>query len=359
MIEIDGSYLEGGGQIARTALALSTITQKPFKIDKIRLGRPAPGLKAQHLNCVTSLKQLCNASVEGTSLGSTELTYVPREFKAKNIEIDIGTAGSISLLLQSLLPPAIFANKPLTLTIIGGTEGKWAPPLDYTKEILLPQLKKFCNNIELKLIKRGYYPKGNGKIELSINPKHRKLKFDELLKNLKGEDYNLIEQGHLIQIKGISHASSSLQNARVAERQAESAKSILSKLKVPIDIRTEYDETLSPGSGITLWAIFSKDKDEIDINNPIRIGADALGERGKPSEAIGKEAADNLIKEIGSKAPVDSHLVDQLLPFLALTGGKIKTSEITNHAKTNVYTIEKFLGKVFEINEKENIISIK
>ena len=119
-------------------------------------------------------------------------------------------------------------------------------------------------------------------------------------------------------------------------------------------------DTLSTGSGITLWAVFSKDKDEIDIRNPIRLGADALGERGKKAEIVGKEAAQNLIKEIESKAPVDAHLADQILPIMALvSNSSIKASKITDHAKTNIYAIEKFLGKTFSIGGNDNTISTK
>ena len=135
---------------------------------------------------------------------------------------------------------------------------------------------------------------------------------------------------------------------------------MLSRYKCPINIRTEYCDTLNPGSGITLWAIFSKDVNEIDEKNPIRLGADALGELGKKAEIVGKEAAENLIKEIESKAPVDRHLADQILPFMALTkGSKIKVSSITNHCRTNMYIIEQFLGKIFEVNEEEKTIFVK
>ena len=151
-----------------------------------------------------------------------------------------------------------------------------------------------------------------------------------------------------------------MQQAKVAERQSESSINILkSKYKIPIHITTQYQDTLSTVSGITLWAIFSKNKEDIDENNPIRVGADALGEQGKMAEIVGEESALNLIKEIESKAPVDRHLADQILPFMSLTGdSKIKVSEITSHCKTNIYTIQQFLGNVFKIYEGERIISI-
>jgi RNA 3'-phosphate cyclase len=362
MIQLDGSYLEGGGSIARIALALSTITQQPFSITNIRKNRPQPGLKNQHLFCIKALEKLCNANAEGASLGSTSLKYSPGKIEGKTIDIDIRTAGSITLFLQSLLPPSLFANKTARFNITGGTDTKWSPSIDYFNNVFLPHLQKYAD-IGCKLIKRGYYPKGNGCVQIKISPIYKISNFNgfnEFLNHLKEKapKINLTEQGSLIQIKGISNASSNLQDAQVAERQAKAAEISLKHYNCPINIQIQYTNTLSTGSGITLWAIFSKQKDEIDIKNPIRAGADALGEKGKQAEIVGKEAAQNLINEIESKAPVDMHLSDQLLPIMALvSNSSIKTSKITNHAKTNIYTIEKFLGKIFSIDESNNIIS--
>ncbi len=344
MVKLDGNYLEGGGQIVRTALALSTIKQKVVEITDIRKGRSKPGLKNQHLNCIKALKQLCNAHAEGDELGSTYLKFYPSKLKPKTLEIDIGTAGSISLLLQSLLPPLIFAKSKSKLTITGGTDTMWAIPYDYLANVLIPQLKKYAD-INIKLEKRGYYPKGGGKVEIKIKPKEEQPKI------------NLLKQGNIVQIKGISHASTNLQNAQVAERQSQAAKLVLSKLNCPIQISNFYTDTLSTGSGIILWAIFSQDENEIDFQNPIRIGADSLGERGKRSEEVGKIAADKLLKEIDSNAPVDSHLADNLIPFLAIYGGKIKVSKITDHTLTNIYVCEQFLEDKFTIDKENNIIS--
>ena len=362
MIELEGSHLEGGGSICRIALALSTITHQSFEIINIRKNRPQPGLKHQHLFCIKALEKLCDASVENASLGSTSLKYYPKKIKGKTIDIDIQTAGSISLFLQAILLPSMFADKTVKLNVTGGTSGKWSAPIDYFREVFLPQLQKYAS-IECKLIKRGYYPKGNGKVQLKISPIYKISdfgNFHEFHNHLKenAPKINLAEQGNLIQIKGISHASLDLQDAQVAERQAKSAEITLKHYNCPIYIQTEYSNTLSTGSGITLWAIFSKKKDEIDINNPIRLGADALGERGKKAEIVGREAAQALAAEIESKAPVDKHLADQLLPIMSLISNSgIKTSRITNHTKTNIYTIEKFLGKSFSIDENNNSIS--
>ncbi|MBI2658132.1 RNA 3'-terminal phosphate cyclase [Candidatus Woesearchaeota archaeon] len=365
MISINGNWGEAGGQICRTALALSTITQKPFEIHDIRKGRKDSGLKSQHLYCVKSLKELCNAVAEGDELGSLSLKYYPKKLVAKNLDINIETAGSITLLLQALLLPAMFVSKPITITALGGTDTKWSMPFDYFSNVLLPQLQRFAK-IEAKLLKRGYYPKGNGKAEIKISPKFRLSDFpgfDEFHGQLKQNvpKYDLTGQHHLIQIKGVSHASKDLQNARVAERQAHSAQAVLGKkFSVPVKISSEYRDTLSTGSGITLWAIFSKSNEDIDETNPIRMGSDALGEQGKKAEIVGEEAARNLISEIESKAPVDRYLADQLLPFMALAGNsKIKISEITNHCRTNIYTIHQFMGEIFKIDEENRIISVK
>ena len=364
MIRLDGAHNEGGGSIVRIALALSTITQQPFEITSIRKNRPQSGLKNQHLFCIKALEKLCSAKAEGASLGSSSLKYSPGKIEGKTIDIDILTAGSIALFLQAILLPSIFANKTVKLNITGGTDAKFAAPIDYFKEVFLPQLQKYAD-IECKLIKRGYYPKGNGQVQIKIKPVYKISDFkdfNEFHNNLKENTpkINLTEQGNLIQIKGISHASLDLQNAQVAERQAKAVEITLQQYKCPINIRIEYGNTLSTGSGIALWAVFSKDEDEIDIRNPIRLGADALGERGKKAEIVGKEAAQNLIKEIESKAPVDAHLADQILPIMALvSNSSIKASKITNHAKTNIYTIEKFLGKTFSIDGNDNTISTK
>lgn len=352
MIKLDGSYREGGGQIVRTALALSTILQKPFEVTEIRKGRDRPGLKNQHLFCIKTLEELCSAKTEGAELGSSYLKYLPEKIRPQTLSINIGTAGSITLLLQSLLIPSIFADSKVRLKITGGTDVNWSPQFDYLNNVIIPQLKKYAD-IEVSLIKRGYYPKGGGKVDVKIKPKFNLESIKEAPK------INLTEQYNLIQIKGISHASLDLQKGQVAERQAKSARLILNRLNCPIQIRREYSQTLSTGSGITLWVIFSKDPEEMDITNPIILGADALGERGKRSEEVGKEAADKLLGEIESKAPVDRHLADNLIPFIGLIGDTIKVSEITDHTLTNIYVCEQFLGKIFEVDKENKIISAK
>lgn len=334
MIKLDCSYGEGGGQVLRTALALSVITNKPFYAFNIRKNRKEPGLKSQHLHCIKGLKKLCNAKASDANIGSTELEFVPGEIKGGTVEIDIGTAGSISLLMQSLLLPAIFAKKKTRFRIKGGTSGKWAMPFDFFKEVLIPNISDYAD-INASILQRGYYPHGGGKVSVEVIPKKDKI-FAPL---------NIINQGKLMQIKGISHASIDLQKSEVAERQARTAKLLLSKYDCPVNIQPEYTSTLSTGSGITLWAIFQSEQDGKE--KYLRLGSDALGAKGKSAEKVGTEVAEKLISEIDSTTPIDSYTADNLIPFLAIFGGKIRIENITPHTKTNIWTSQQFINKKF------------
>ncbi len=364
MLHIDGSYKSGGGQILRTALALSTLIHTPFSIDKIRSARPNPGFKPQHLTCIKALKMFTNCDAVGAEIQSTKLDFMPGKITTKNLDIDIRTAGSITLLLQSILLPLMFSDKKIKLKIKGGTDVPWSPPIDYFNNIILPQLKPYTNNLQLKISKRGYYPKGNGQVELIIDPKYKLSehttfeKFHQFLKQ-QNKPIELTEQYNLIKINGVVNATKSLMKANVAERIKQSAEIQLKRLNTPINIRIEYCDSLSDGCGITLWATFSKDKDEINQNKPIILGSDCLGKIGKKSEDVGREAAQKLIKEIESKAAVDKNMADNILPYLALFGGSIKTSKLTNHTLTNIYIIEQFLGKIFNVDEENNVITTK
>ena len=351
MIILDGSEGEGGGQIVRTALALSSLTGEPFRVTNIRQGRKDAGLKPQHVHCVRALQELCKAKADGVEVSSNELMYIPGKISAKTMTIDIGTAGSITLLLQAVLLPCMFGGRTHTLTLKGGTDTKWSMPIDYFTNVLVPQLRRF-SGIEVRRLKRGYYPKGGGHVELTIKPEIKRddfETFDEFIAALKQKAFSQTKQGTLISIKGVSHASKSLEKAEVSERQARSAQQALQHLNVPIEISAEYADTLSPGSGITLWATFSHDSKDIDVYNPIRLGADALGEQGKPSEDVGREAAEKLLKEIKSGAPVDQHLGDSLIPFIGLSRpSTLLMSEVTSHTQTNIRVAEVFFGKVYK-----------
>ena len=354
MIKINGSYLEGGGQIVRTALALSTLTGKPFTANNIRKGRSQPGLKNQHLTAVNTLRQMCDAQTKGAELASTELEYIPGKVNFKNLNIDIGTAGSITLLLQAILPVVLFKDKKMKIQVKGGTDTKYSMPVDYFTNVFIPQLRRYAD-FDISLEKRGYYPKGAGQLVIKLNPKYSfKEGIMENLSKLREKPIKILEQNKLQVIYGASHASKDLMKSNVAERQAKTAKYILGKYGVASKISIQYTDTLSTGSGITLWAMFSN-SDEMDFQNPVILGADSLGEKSKPAEKVGTEAAERLGNQIDSSAPIDKYLADQILPYLALSGGEINVSEVTEHAKANIYVIEKFLDVKFKI--KGNRIS--
>ncbi|WP_297490632.1 RNA 3'-terminal phosphate cyclase [Thermococcus sp.] len=327
-VEIDGSYGEGGGQIVRTAVALSVITGKAVRITKIRAGRPNQGLRPQHLHAVLALKELSGARVKGAEVGSAELEFIPGEARARQIRVPIKTAGSITLVLQALLPAMAFTGGSFEIT--GGTDVPWSPPVDYLRHVTLFALAKMGLNGEIEVKRRGHYPRGGGLVVGSVEPWEKK-------KPLVALKWAKIER-----FAGVSHATNL--PAHVAERQARAAEERLRRAySAPVRIEREVSPSLSPGSGIVVWA-------ETD---GLRLGGDALGKRGKPAEKVGREAADKLITSLESRAAVDRFLGDQLIPFLAFAGGEVGVAEITNHLITNVWVVERFLGKTFEVEGDE------
>lgn len=333
MIEIDGSIGEGGGQILRTSVAFSAVLQEPIKITNIRAKRDNPGLRAQHMNAIKAVAELCNAKTKGIEMGSKGIEFIPSEIKTGRLNIDIGTAGSITLVLQALMIPAIYTKDALEIKIRGGTDVRLSPSIDYLRFVTLPILRKFGYNAEIELIRRGYYPAGGGVVIARIHP-------TEKLKSM-----NLVEEGKIRSINGISHAHEGLQKSEVAERQAGSARlEIFNKLHMESKIQKEYVDALSYGSGLTLFA---------ETENSF-IGSGSLGERGRRAEIVGNDAAESLIKEIFSNAPLDKHMADQIIPYLAIAGGCVKVSEITEHMKTNVEIVNKF---GFDLRIKDNVIS--
>jgi RNA 3'-phosphate cyclase len=347
MIQLDGSHGEGGGSILRQAIALSIFTGKDFIIKDIRKNRTPAGLKAQHLGSLNAAAEMCKATYWGNTIGSTEVYFKPGTLKGSNFSFDIGTAGSATLFFQSILLPCVFSKRKVTINVAGGTDVSWSPPFDYFKSVFLPQLRRFCE-VEAGVLRRGYYPKGGG--ELKVMVKSRLSKEDLMDQN----PIRITKRDKLLQIKGVSHASTDLEKAQVSERQADAA-SLKLKSIGPVNIAREYTSSFSTGSGITLYAMYGTD--EIDYYNPVILGGDSLGELGKKAEVVGLEAANRLLEEINSGAPVDEYLADQLIPYLALVGGEIITSKVTQHTLSNIYVCEKFLDVKFEVNDK--VISCK
>ena len=334
MIEIDGSYGSGGGQILRTACTLSAVTKKSCRVFNIRKGRPKPGLMPQHLLGIQALAQLCNGRLKGDFLGSQEIKFFPGENYRDSILIKIPTAGSITLALQTLIPSALFTPEPIKINFDGGaTDTFFSPTIDHFRFVFLKILEKMSSKVEINILRRGYYPEGGAKVEAKIYPS-------------KLKPINLIERRDFKKILIISGASESLKNKKVAERQVAGVREILGKLKLPSEEKIEYYDTPCPGSQICLVAKFE---------NTV-IGTDNLGKLGKRAEDVGKDAASELLKEQKSGASLDKHLSDQILPYLALAKNKssVTVSEITTHCQTNIWVIEKFLKGNFKI--KDNLI---
>lgn len=346
MLHIDGSQGEGGGQMVRTALALATLTGRPFRMVNIRANRPQAGLKAQHLMAIEALRAISLAQAAGVKQGARELEFHPGQVLPGEYFFDIGTAGSISLLLQALLPPLLFASGPTILRMRGGTCGKWQPPVEYTQQVLLPYLSDFAE-IELKITRRGYYPKGGGEVEAHIRPKLSSWKAAAQL-----PPYSLTRREAPARIAGLAFAADTLAERQVAERIASAAAAELQEWGCPVDIATAYGPARNPGAGIALWATVNR----YAAGTPLSLGADALGERGKPAEAVGREAAQRLNHSLRSGAPVDEHLADQLAPYLGLIPcSRMRVSQPSGHLLSNIDMTELFLpvqfhrkGEVFE-----------
>lgn len=334
MITIDGSVGEGGGQILRTAIALSALTLRPIRVINIRAKRSNPGLRPQHITGIKAVAALCEAEVKGLRVGSREIEFIPRKRKAGVFRFDVGTAGSVSLVLQALLPVLAFAPGPCELHITGGTDVSWSPPIDYVRYVLAPMLEKMGFSIEVTVKRRGHYPKGGGYIICRSRPVETVL-----------TPINVLERGEVKRIEGVSHCVRL--PSHVAIRQARAAQLFLSKHGFEnVQIKTEYyepgkDPHLGPGSGIVLWAVCEKSI----------LGADALGAKGKPAEKVGEEAASKLVEELATGRAIDSHLTDMLVPFMALAAGKsvISSTKLTLHAETNIMLAEIMLGVKFSV----------
>jgi len=322
-IEIDGSYGEGGGQILRTALALSAILRKPFTIQNIRSKRKNPGLQAQHLEAVKALARITEAQTEGVQFGSQKITFIPQKILPGDYQFEVRTAGSTTLLFQAIFLPLCMAKGTSRLTLVGGTHVPWSPPFHYLTDVLIPTLGRMGISVNATIERWGFYPKGGGKVQLKINP------VGEL------KPISLIHRGSLKKIIGLSAIARLPKH--VAERQKEQAfKRIQRKLKIDAEIHI-LDDVPSNGPGSFLFLLAEYEK--------TLAGFSSLGSRGKPAEKVADEAIDSLIDYMESDGCVDSHLADQLVPFLALARGKssFTTTQITEHLLTNLWVIQHFL----------------
>ena len=342
MLEIDGGEKSGSGTILRLSLALASILHKDVHIYNIRQKRRPPGLRPQHLEAVRVAATLCNATVTGVALGSNELWFRPGEISGGTLKAEIGTAGSIPMLLLTVLPICAYAQKKTELFVSkGGTDVRNAPTINYLHHVLLPTLAKMGLVTSLNIHAFGYYPVGMGAVSLEVHPCPG-------LTALQLEDF-----GGLTQIHGLS-VCTFLQERKVAERQAQAAQACLQAHGYDAEIEVIYD-TSNPrqrGSSLTLWAT---------THTGVLLGADAIGELRKPSEVVGGEAAGLLLKELEARSTVDTHLADMLVPYVGLTEGcsSYLTRSLTEHLNTNIWLTKEILGVELTVQKVHGLYLVK
>jgi RNA 3'-phosphate cyclase len=342
VIQVDGSQKSGSGTILRLSVALAAILNQPLHIYKIRQNRPQPGLRPQHLEAVLTAAKLSDAELEGAKLGSLELWFKPKKSRGGEFRAEIGTAGSIPMLLMTVLPVCAFADNTVHLRVLkGGTDVWHSPTINYLQYVFLPTLKLMGLNAELTIHRYGYYPKGMGETTITVEP-------SKSLRSLRLEKF-----GKIATIKGVS-VCTFLAERRVAERQAKAANNYLKERGYTAEIQVVNDRSnpLQKGSSLVLWA-------ETDAG--AILGADAIGELRKPSEKVGREAAEKLCTEISAKATVDVHLADMLIPYVALAKGRsaYATRTLSEHLETNIWLTEKLLNAKFNVEKTNGLQKIE
>jgi len=342
MIEIDGSQKSGSGTILRLSVALAAILEQTLHIYNIRQKRPQPGLKPQHLEAVLTAAKLCKAELEGARLSSRELWFRPKEVKGGKFEADIGTAGSIPMLLMTVLPICAFAKDTVHLHVSkGGTDVLHSPTLNYMRYVFLPTLKRMGLNATLTVHRYGYYPKGMGEATLAVGP------------CLFLQPLRLKSFGEIKAIKGVS-VCTFLAERKVAERQAKAASGYLKERGYTANIQIVNDSSnpSQKGSSLVLWA---------ETETGAILGADAIGELRKTSETVGREAAKKLYAEISAEPTVDVHLADMLTPYVALAKGHsiYLTRTISDHLEANMWLAEKVLNVRFNVEKVDGLYKIE
>lgn len=330
MLAIDGSHGEGGGQIIRTSVALSLVTGKPFHVERARANRAKPGLRQQHLTAVRAAASIGNAEVEGAAVGATEFTFHPGVVTPGDYTFNVGTAGSTTLVLQTVLPPLMIASAPSVLRFEGGTHNVHAPPYDFLERTFLPLVSRIGPQILIELGRYGFYPPGGGRFDVFIEPvvQHRPLE--------------LLKRGRIL----AQRARALVVNlpASMAEREL---KVIKEKMGLSDEqLQTEIsDNAISRGTAVMI-EIQSEHLTEVFTR---------IGERGVRAEVIAAQAADEALDYLKTDAPVGEHLADQLLIPLALTGGgSFATGPLSLHTTTNIEIIKKFLDVEITANRRAN-----
>jgi RNA 3'-phosphate cyclase len=318
-IDIVGSDGEGGGQMLRTAIALSALTGKTVHVHDIRTNRPKPGLAAQHLCAVRGVAAICDAQVEGAEVGSTQITFAPAKVRPGKYKMDVGTAGSITLVLQACLLASARCLDEMRIEIVGGTNVRWSPPIDFYERLLFPRLAALGFQLQIIEMRRGFYPEGGGSVEVLFRAPRQVAPII------------LDERGKLLSVEGICFSQN------LPEHVCQRISSAVRKEMLGIDVKLTSARTTGPstGAGAFLMARYEN----------TLLGADSLGERGMRAEQVGSLAARSLKEEMDGTGTLDVHAADQLLPYLALAvrPSSFRVREMTSHLRTQIDLVQKFL----------------
>lgn len=329
-IVIDGSMGEGGGQILRSALALSLVTGKPCRIEKIRAGRKKPGLLRQHLTALEAATEVGRAGVTGAEIGSARITFEPTTISAGEYRFAIGTAGSTTLVLQTILPALLLAPKPSHLVLEGGTHNPLAPPFDFLQKAFLPILGRMGARCEATLDCPGFYPAGGGKMQITVQPSARLAPLE------------LLSRGEMVGRKARAIVANLPRH--IAERELNAVRKKVSWPDESFQVE-EVRECHGPGNILLI---------ELQFENVIEVFT-AFGEKGIPAEAVADQAVECALKYLKTNAVAGPHLADQLLlPFAIAGAGAFTTMPLTRHSSTNIEVIGKFLDIGIEVEHRED-----
>ncbi len=336
VLEVDGSFGEGGGQILRTAVTFSVALRRPVRVTRIRSGRDVPGLRQQHASALEILKEVSGGELEGCRVGSKEITFVPGEGGRTRLAFDLKTAASITLVLQALVPAASLSGLQLSLRLVGGTDVPWSPTFDYFATVVRSAFARLGIRFTAVASKRGYYPRGGGAVEVEVQPSN--------------------EVRNLLMTESKRRASASLVSRcgslpeHVAKRQLDSAVSVLQARGVGIESAVSHTEPSdSPGSSLLAFVLTS---DRM-------LGSDSIGARGRRAEEVGTQAAGAFVRLTDAGACLDSNLADMVAPLLTLAkqDSMVRMPEVTKHLETSLHVARLFTGCEFHI-EREGASSV-
>lgn len=335
MLEIDCSRGEGGGQAVRTSVAMAAITGKATHLTRIRENRPTQGLSKQHCTAVNAVSQMTGATIIGNSLGSQDLTVLPGDEKEYDIVMDVGSAGSVTLVLQAMMLASKNHDRRVRMDIMGGTNVMWAPPIDSYRHVLFPLMKRMAIDAELEIVQRGLYPEGGGRVILNMDP----------IKNIR--PLFIEEMGELKKIRGTCF----VQNLPgwIVDQMIEGCMSAMGDMYVDLEIE-RIDEGISRGAGMTLAAEYENGM----------IGSNVLTSKSHPAKQAGIDVANDLLKIMESGSTMDVHTADQLLPYMAMADGDsaFSVSRISRHLLSQMDTLETFLDVKFGVERREDLYHI-